>query len=196
MNGALCGLSTGEALSRWAAAVVSNNALADFASAPTWVADGYQNWVDSTDQTDQNYDSIGCGVAFISWLMSQGHKLADIAQAMVKLGDSGTLAQLYGVLGGDATKAWATFLAAVKAVSVTSDDPFNAMGQPAPAPQPDPTPAPQPSPAPGPTPVPPPVPQPVPAPQPAPQPCPNPEPHKHRHHHHHHHHRDPEHDHG
>jgi hypothetical protein len=66
MNGQLCGLSTGESLSRWCATVVSNNALSDFATAPTWVSDGYPNFVDSTDQTDQNPDSIGCGVAFLS----------------------------------------------------------------------------------------------------------------------------------
>jgi len=36
MNGNLCGESTGEALSRWCAAVIGNNALADFATAPTW----------------------------------------------------------------------------------------------------------------------------------------------------------------
>ena len=40
MNGNLCGLSTGEALSRWCAAVIGNNALADFATAPTWIQDG------------------------------------------------------------------------------------------------------------------------------------------------------------
>ncbi len=36
MNGQLCGYSTGEALSRWCAAVVGSNALADFATAPQW----------------------------------------------------------------------------------------------------------------------------------------------------------------
>src|ERR1700680_2524799 len=35
MGGNLCGQNTGEALSRWCAAVISNNALADFATAPT-----------------------------------------------------------------------------------------------------------------------------------------------------------------
>src|SRR5262245_39893527 len=36
MGGNLCGVSSGEALSRWCAAVISNNALADFATAPHW----------------------------------------------------------------------------------------------------------------------------------------------------------------
>jgi hypothetical protein len=34
MSGNLCGVSTGEALSRWCAAVVGNNVLSDFATAP------------------------------------------------------------------------------------------------------------------------------------------------------------------
>ena len=45
MNGNLCGESTGEALSRWCAAVIGNNALADFATAPQWVADGMPDYV-------------------------------------------------------------------------------------------------------------------------------------------------------
>ena len=45
MNGNLCGESTGEALSRWCAAVIGNNALADFATAPQWFADGTPDWV-------------------------------------------------------------------------------------------------------------------------------------------------------
>jgi hypothetical protein len=37
-------------------------------------------------------------MAFLSWLMSQGHGLDQIAQTMVSLGDTGTLAQLYANL--------------------------------------------------------------------------------------------------
>lgn len=130
MNGRLCGLSTGEALSRWCAAVVGSNALADFATAPQWAQDGMPNWVDQTAQTDQDADSTGCGMAFLSWLISQGHALPQTAQAMVSLGDSGTLAQLYAQLTGNpAANAWPTFLAAVQALpgGVTTDDPFNAL---------------------------------------------------------------------
>ena len=43
MGGNLCEVSTGEALSRWCAAVIGNNALSDFATAPTWVQDGMQD---------------------------------------------------------------------------------------------------------------------------------------------------------
>ena len=130
MRANLCGLSTGEALSRWCAAVVSNNALADFATAPTWAQDGMANWVDQTDQTDQGADSTGCGMAFLSWLMSKGYTLDKIAPVMVALGNAGTLAQLYAKLTGDAaTSAWQKFEAAINALAggVTSDDPFNAL---------------------------------------------------------------------
>jgi hypothetical protein len=130
MNGNLCGESTGEALSRWCAAVVSNNALADFATAPQWAQDGEPDYVNKTDNTDQNADSTGCGMAFLSWLMSTGYALDKIAPVMVALGDSGTLAQLYSKLSGDsASNAWSKFQAAIKALpnGVTSDDPFNAF---------------------------------------------------------------------
>jgi hypothetical protein len=133
MGGNLCGVSTGEALSRWCAAVISNNALSDFATAPTWFQDGMPDYVNQTDPTDQNADSTGCGMAFLSWLMSQGHGLDQIAPAMVSLGDSGTLAQLYANLTGDtASNAWPTFQAAVQALpgGVTNDDPFGGASQP------------------------------------------------------------------
>lgn len=130
MEGRLCGLSTGEALSRWCATAVSSNALPDFATAPQWVQDGMPNWVDRTESTDQGPDSTGCGMAFLSWLLSQNHALSQIAQAMVSLGDPGTLAALYAQLTGDAaTNAWPKFSAAVQALpnGVTNDDPFNGM---------------------------------------------------------------------
>lgn len=130
MNGNLCGESTGEALSRWCAAVVSNNALADFATAPQWAQDGMADWVDKVEDTDQDSDSIGCGMAFLSWLMSTGYSLDKIAPAMVALGNSGTLAQLYAKLTTDsASNAWSKFQTAIRALpsGVTSDDPFGAF---------------------------------------------------------------------
>ncbi len=130
MGGNLCGVSTGEALSRWCAAVVSNNALPDFASAPAWAQAGMPDYVTRTDPTDQNEISTGCGMAFLSWLQKLGHPLKIIAPAMVGLGTRGVLSQLYANLTGQpASKAWPTFLAAVKALpGVTSDDPFGALG--------------------------------------------------------------------
>lgn len=133
MNGNLCGESTGEALSRWCAAVVGNNALSDFATAPQWFNDGMANWVDQTENTDQDADSTGCGMAFISWLISQGYGLEKIAPTMVNLGNSGTLAQVYANLTGDsAGNAWSNFQNAVNNLpnGVTSDDPFNGLANP------------------------------------------------------------------
>jgi len=133
MGANLCGVSTGEALSRWCAATISGNALSDFATAPTWAQDGMPDFVDQTDPTDQNADSTGCGMAFLSWLMSQGYSLNTIAREMVQLGDQGTLAQLYANLASDnAANAWPQFQSAVNALGqVTSDDPFGGVGQPA-----------------------------------------------------------------
>jgi hypothetical protein len=133
MGGNLCGVSTGEALSRWCAEVIGNNALADFATAPQWAQDGMPDYVDQTDPTDQNADSTGCGMAFLSWLMSQGHGLDTIAPTMVSLGDFGTLGQLYASLTSDtASNAWPRFLAAAQGLpSITNDDPFGGASQPA-----------------------------------------------------------------
>ena len=133
MNGNLCGESTGEALSRWCAAVIGNNALADFATAPQWVADGMPDFVNKTDNTDQGADSTGCGMAFLSWMISQGHGLEKIAPAMVNLGDSGTLADLYATLTGDnASNAWPNFQQAIQNLpgGINNDDPFGGLSQP------------------------------------------------------------------
>jgi hypothetical protein len=133
MNGNLCGESTGEALSRWCAMVTSNNALPDYATAQTWFADGMPDFVNNTDNTDRNADSTGCGVAFISWLISLGHGLEKIAPAMVNLGDSGTLAQVYAVLtGDDSANAFPNFQSAIQNLpnGITNDDPFNGLAQP------------------------------------------------------------------
>jgi hypothetical protein len=132
MNGNLCGESTGEALSRWCAAVIGNNPLADFATAPQWAQDGAPDFVNRTDPTDQDADSTGCGMAFISWLINQGHGLEQIAPAMVALGDGGTLAQLFGALTtDDPQNAWPKFQDAIEGLpdGVSSDDPFGGLAQ-------------------------------------------------------------------
>jgi hypothetical protein len=127
MNGQLCGQSTGEALSRWCASSTSNNALADFATAPDWAQSGKPDFVNNVDPTDQNAVSTGCGMAFISWLLSKSHTLAQIGQQMVTDGDAGTFAALYGALtGGNPANAWPNFLNDVNALpgGVNSDNPF------------------------------------------------------------------------
>ena len=133
MNGNLCGLSTGEALSRWCATVIGNNALADFATAPQWAQDSEPDFVSQTDNTDQNADSTGCGMAFLSWLISQGYGLEKIAPVMVSLGDSGTLSQLYATLtSASADNAFPNFQSAIQNLpnGVTSDDPFGGLANP------------------------------------------------------------------
>jgi hypothetical protein len=133
MGGNLCGVSTGEALSRWCAAVIGNNVLTDFATAPIWFNDGMPDYVNNTDPTDQDADSTGCAVAFISWLLSQGFGLDKIAQELVKLTAKGTLAQLYAILTSQSrNNAWPAFQAAIQALpnGVTTDDPFNGAAQP------------------------------------------------------------------
>lgn len=183
MQGNLCGVSTGEALSRWCALwavkAVEPNAFAGFGSAPVWQQDGSANWIDTTEGTDGDYDSIGCGMAFLSWLQAVlGHHLSKIAPAMVALGNSGTLAQLYAKLTGDAaSNAWSKFMNALQPLgTLTSDDPFGALSGTAPTPAPAPTPTPTPVPTPTPTPVPTPTPTPTPAPAPTPAPTPTPTP--------------------
>jgi hypothetical protein len=133
MNGNLCGESTGEALSRWCATVIGNNALSDFSTAPQWYSDGMPDYVNQTDNTDQGADSTGCGMAFISWMMSQGYGLEKIAPTMVNLGDSGTLAEMYANLTGDAAaNAWPNFQSAVNNLQkgISNDDPFNGLANP------------------------------------------------------------------
>jgi hypothetical protein len=127
MGGNLCGVSTGEALSRWCALVVGNNALADFATAPAWAKKGMPDFVDNTDGTDQNEVSTGCGMAFLSWLQKLGFSLNRIAPSMVKLGTAGTLAQLYATLtSSPQSGAWLKFNAAARALPrITNDDPFS-----------------------------------------------------------------------
>jgi hypothetical protein len=131
MSGTLCGVSTGEALSRWCAASVSKNALADFATAPYWFSHGAHDWVNRTDPTDRKAASTGCGMAFISWLLSQKISLESIAHGLVALGGGATFAQLYANLTHNAgNTAWPTFMADVHGLSggVKNDDPFGAMG--------------------------------------------------------------------
>ncbi len=130
MGGNLCGVSTGEALSRWCAAIIGKNALADFATAPTWAQQGMPDFVNKTKNTDQDPVSTGCGMAFLSWLKQLGFTLGVIAPSMVKLGTSGTLAQVYAALASKAqADAWPKFFAAVKALPrIVNDDPFATSG--------------------------------------------------------------------
>lgn len=125
MGGNLCGYSTGEALSRWCSMVTSPHALDDFASAPAWQQGGSPNWIDKLEHTDQDYMSIGCGMAFLSWLLKGGITLPQIAQAMVANGEDSTFATLGGsLLHLTASTIWPAFIRACNTLTIASDDPF------------------------------------------------------------------------
>lgn len=145
-----CGFSNGEALSRFLAEQVSggpNGALSAFSTGPSWYNGGKANWIDTTENTDQDDVATGCGVLYLYWLVSLGYSIAQITQA-----GGATLAANYQALTGKST-AWADFSAAVATLSgVNGDNPWPASS-PNPPPQP-PMPPPAPPPAPGPTPAP------------------------------------------
>ncbi len=126
MGGNLCGLSTGEALSRWCAMVTANNALFDFETGSLWDKAGRPDYVSRIDPTDQDGFSTGCGMVFISWLL-QKYTLVAIAQVMVSLGNNGTLADLYASLSGKpASQAFHTF-STVLPPRIIDDDPFGSL---------------------------------------------------------------------
>jgi hypothetical protein len=120
-----CGGSNGEALSRCLAELESGGpqgALAGFSTGPVWDRAGRPNWIDATEPTDQDGASIGCGIVYLYWMMSQGFAAARIAQAGCP---EGTLAGNYATLTGRAS-AWPDFIAAVGKLSrgIASDDPW------------------------------------------------------------------------
>lgn len=130
MQGQLCGLSTGEALSRWCAAVASQNALADFATAPRWVQDGCRIGSTTPTTPTSTQTAPDAGSRSCPGYSASSTALAQLAQAMVALADGGTLAQLYQRLTGQAAaQAWPAFRAAIQALPgpVSSDDPFDAL---------------------------------------------------------------------
>jgi hypothetical protein len=107
-----CGASNGEGLSRVLAndiykGVEPNN----FVSSDVWLSlNPRPNFVDQTEPTDTDYNSIGCSVLFLNWLRFQlNHAWADIIAA-----SSGTLAATYKNLTGKST-AWTDFQAVIDA---------------------------------------------------------------------------------
>jgi len=123
-----CGASNGEGLSR----VLANDIYrgvepADFVSSSVWLnLNPRPNFVDQTDPTDTNYNSIGCSVLFLNWLRFQlNHSWADIIAA-----GADTLGGTYLNLTGKNT-GWADFQAVINAhfpagqqYNLTTDNPF------------------------------------------------------------------------
>jgi hypothetical protein len=114
-----CGYSNGEGLSRFMAEEETPwGTLAGFQTAAAWVAAGYPDWVTHTELTDQDSVSTGCSILYIYWMRSRGYSIAQITQA-----GGATLQANYQALTGSSS-AYADLVAAAKAVSVTSDNPF------------------------------------------------------------------------
>ena len=123
-----CAASPGEGLSR----VIANDLYkgvepGDFISSNQWLnLEDRINYVDRSDPTDTNYDSIGCSVLFLNWLRFQlNHTWADIVAA-----SGATLANTYKNLTGKVS-AWADFTAFLNAhfpgsqwYDLDSDNPF------------------------------------------------------------------------
>ena len=123
-----CGASPGEGLSR----VLANDLYkgvepADFVSSNVWLnLDPRPNYVDETDPTDTNYQSIGCSVLFLNWLRFQlNHSWAEIVSS-----GGATLAETYNGLTAKTT-AWADFETVInthfpvgKTYRLKTDNPF------------------------------------------------------------------------
>lgn len=123
-----CGASNGEGLSR----VLANDIYKgveprNFVSSDVWLSlNPRPNYVDRTEPTDTDYNSIGCSVLFLNWLRFQ---LNQPWAAIIAAG-SGTLAGLYKNLTGKST-AWVDFEAIInshfpvgKTYNTGLDNPF------------------------------------------------------------------------
>jgi hypothetical protein len=120
-----CGYSNGEAHSRVAAFLASggpHGSLAEYTTGPAWDQAGRPDFVATTETTDRNPVSTGCGMIFLDWLFSLGHSFSQVTQAAAP-----TLAGVYQNLTGNAT-AWQDFNAALQGVQINDDDPYSAYG--------------------------------------------------------------------
>jgi len=116
-----CGYSNGEGLSRYLAQNAPPGVMPSWGiTGPSWVSAGYPDWVSQTEQTDGDYASTGCAILYLYWMRSLGYTISEIVQA-----GGSTLSANYQTLTGKAT-AYADLVAAVKALTVTTDNPFPA----------------------------------------------------------------------
>jgi hypothetical protein len=114
-----CGYSNGEALSRFCAEQATPQGTLDgFATGPAWDSAGRPDWISTTEQTDTDDVSTGCGIVYIYWLRSLGIAASSIVQA-----GGATLSVNYQALTGKTT-AYEDLLAALKGVAITTDNPF------------------------------------------------------------------------
>jgi hypothetical protein len=117
-----CGFSNGEALSRYCAEQATPpGTLAGFATGPAWDQAGRPDWINKTEQTDQDNVSTGCGIVYIYWMLSLGYAPSRIVQA-----GGATFSANYQALTGRAG-AYTDLLAAIQHLTIVSDNPFSLL---------------------------------------------------------------------
>jgi hypothetical protein len=100
-----CGASNGEALSRILAAEIYPHSQDGFWTGASWLDRGRPDFINSTEATDQNFVSIGCGTLFINYLRNQlGFSLNQIIAA-----GSATFSQTYKNLTRDTSDPFPVF---------------------------------------------------------------------------------------
>ena len=123
-----CGASNGEGLSRVLANDIYKNVEpADFISSSVWLnLDPRPDYVDRTEPTDTDYNSIGCSVLFLNWLRFQ----LNYSWEQIVAAGTATLAGTYKNLSGKDT-AWQDFEAVINAnfpvgqqYNLDTDNPF------------------------------------------------------------------------
>lgn len=120
-----CGASNGEALSRILATEAYPAQLNGFATAASWLSSVRANFIDTTDPTDGNFVSTGCGTLFINYLRFQ----LDIGLRAIVHAGAPTLAESYAKLTGT-TDAFAPFARLLNrffpgtSSNVSGDNPF------------------------------------------------------------------------
>ena len=116
-----CGYSNGEGLSRFLAQNTPPGTMPSWGiTGPSWASAGFPDWVSKTELTDRDYISTGCAIVYIYWMRSLGFTTTQIVQA-----GGSTLAANYQTLTGKTT-AYADLVAAVKGLTITTDNPFPA----------------------------------------------------------------------
>jgi len=101
-----CGASTGEGLSR----VLANDIYkgvepADFIASNVWLnLDPRPNYVNYTEPTDTDYNSLGCSVLFLNWLRFE----LNYSWIQIVAAGGGTLEETYKALTGKST-GWKDF---------------------------------------------------------------------------------------
>jgi hypothetical protein len=115
-----CGSSNGEGLSRFLAENTQPGVIPTWGiTGPSWANAGYPDWISKTENTDRNYVSTGCAIVYIYWMRSLGFTTSQIVQA-----GGATLFANYQTLTGKTT-AYNDLIAALKGITITSDDPFD-----------------------------------------------------------------------